>query len=506
MPDESNTNDAQLEEIVAYLDGALPAEDAARVEQRLGADEAYRRQLQSIERAWSALDELPQTTVDDKFSRTTMQLAVQAATDEWLERTTALPIVRRRRRLSTVLAAVTAAALGFLAFRLAWHDPNAPLLADLPVIDNVDVYSQIENVAFLRSLDKALGAELQQLGAESPDVTARLARFDAVRPAAQRDRWVRALPDDQRTNLLAKFNRFSELPPAEQDAMRRLHAELVAAPDAAQLQRTMLLYHEWLGGVPPAQQFELRTMPTPERVRTIGAWMERMREQTLLALSREELEAFRRAMRQPLEELKHSARELIDGPDKRRQPSRVGGGGGGGPPNVDQLRRALTIHFAAGVARPGKFQEAVIAALPERAREPFDSLSPRDKIDQFMTWMRQGEALGGEVSEAQLEEFFANELDAQTRAELLSLPPDEMEQALRRRYRRQPGPGFGGPWGARDDRHDHDGPGGPGPGGPRRDDRGPPPDRDHSRGFGPPRHEGDRPRPDFGPPPRESQS
>jgi hypothetical protein len=456
MPNEPNITDAQLEEIVAYLDGELPAEEAARVERRLGADEAYRRQLQSVERAWAALDDLPQTTVDDKFSRTTMQLAVQAAEDELLERTTALPVLRRRRRLSSLLVGATAAALGFLALRLAWHDPNAPLLADLPVIDNVDVYSQVESISFLRSLDKELGDELQHLGAESPDATARLAQFDAVHAEADRDAWVRELPADERTNLLARFNRFRELPAAQQESLRRLHADLVAAPDAAPLQRTMLLYHEWLGGVPAAQQFELRAMPAPERLRTIAQWMTKMREATLLTLSTEELEAFRRRMDGPLEEMKRAAAREIDEPGMRRPPERGGRG-----PNLDQLRRALTVYFATGVARPGKFQQAVLEALPERAREPFESLSPREKIDQFMTWMRQGEALGGQVSEAELERFFAEDLDAATRAELLSLPPEEMQQALRRRYRRQPGAGFGGPrWQDR--------------GGPDREDRRPP--------------------------------
>jgi hypothetical protein len=387
--------------------------------------------------------------------------------------------VRRRRWLSSLLVAAAAAALGFLALRLLWQDPNAPLLADLPVIDNVDAYAQFDDVAFLRSLDEELGDELAALGAETPDVTARLARFDAVAPETERRQWVSDLPDDERTNLLAKFNRFSELPPQRQQAMRRLHAEIAAAPDAAELQRTMLLYQEWLGGVPAAQQFELRGMPAEERIRTIGAWMTKMREDTLLTLSDEELEAFRRRLREPLDELKRSAAREMLGGENRRPPHRSGG------PNLDQLRRALTTHFAAEVVRPGKFQQAVLEALPERARAPFASLSPRDKIDQFMTWMRQGEALGGQVSEAELERFFAEDLDAQTRAEMLSLPPDEMEQALRRRYRRQPGAGFGGPgpWSYRQERGDRDGP-------TDRNDRRPPG----------PRREGSKP--DFGPPPR----
>ena len=72
MPQDHDTHDQQLEEIVAYLDGELSSEESARVERRLASDEAYRQQLQGIDRAWHALDDLPMATVDDRFSRTTL--------------------------------------------------------------------------------------------------------------------------------------------------------------------------------------------------------------------------------------------------------------------------------------------------------------------------------------------------------------------------------------------------------------------------------------------------
>ena len=64
----------------------------------------------------------------------------------------------------------------------------------------------------------------------------------------------------------------------------------------------------------------------------------------------------------------------------------------------------------------------MLQALPERTHEAFKSLEPRQKIDRIMTWLRQSESLQGEVSQEALERFFAEELDAETRAELLSLP------------------------------------------------------------------------------------
>ncbi|MBL9164110.1 MAG: hypothetical protein JNL18_15380 [Planctomycetaceae bacterium] len=541
MPSSSDDYLQRLEEIVAYLDGELSPEESARVEQRLAADENYRQQLQSIERAWLALDQLPQEYVDDRFSRTTMEMAVKAAATEVHERTIALPVVQRRRRLSSVLAACAAAALGFLVFRLAWQGPDRALLADLPVIDNVDVYTQIDSPEFLRSLQAELGDDLHELGGQPHVAPERVDRLRVVSHEDGRDEWLGQLNDEERTSLRSKFNRFRQLPAEEQQRLRRLHAEIAAAPDAEELQAAMLAYNEWLSGLPPARQFELRTMqPISERVRAVERWADDMRDDALLTLTDDELRRFIRRIRDPLAELQFdAARDVVKSDDMRK-----GNRGNGAMLN---LPNAMARQVAAGMARPGEFQEAVLEALPERTHEKFKSLEPPQKIDRIMTWLRQSESLQGEVSQETLERFFAEELDAETRAELLSLPPDEMEKALRRMYRFQPGRGTGkawawgrgergqGPGGRewRDGRGPKFGPGGPGgpgrepggPGGPpgRKWDDGPGPgdmrfngpprfdgpggpgDEPHPRwdGRGPrPGFEGDRRRPeDFGPPP-----
>jgi hypothetical protein len=100
-------------------------------------------------------------------------------------------------------------------------------------------------------------------------------------------------------------------------------------------------------------------------------------------------------------------------------------------------RRELTNRLIPGPAYSEPFYQAVLAALPQRTRVPFDQLPRRDKVERFLTWMRQYAASLGEVSQQDLERFFAEELDVRTRAALLSLPPGEMEQALRWHYRQR---------------------------------------------------------------------
>ena len=525
MPEPTEDNLQRLEEIVAYLDGELSPEESARVERRLASDESYRQQLQGIKRAWAALDELPQSYVDERFSRTTMEMAVKAAASEVQERTMALPVMQRRRRLSTLLAACAAAALGFLLFRLAWHGADRALLADLPVIDNVDIYTQFDSPKFLRTLQQELGDDLDGLGC-LPDVAPeRIERLQTTSLDGGRREWINQLDDEERTSLRAKFNRFQQLQPGEQARLRELHADIAEAPDADKLQHAMLAYSDWLGGLPPARQFELRTMPSGERVAQIERWADEMRDDALFTLTDDELRRFVHKIREPHDELlrnaaRNAARDVLKSDDSRKY--------GRGRLTLSKIPNAMAMQVAAGMSRPGEFQEAVLEALPERMHDTFTALPPRQKVERIMTWMRQSEAAQGEISQEALERFFADELDAETRAELLRLPPGEMEQALRRLYRAQPGRGFGKPWAwGRSDRREM-GPGresGPGPnGGPGRNDHidergdgrrmGPRPDGPGGPGHGPPdgpRHwegrpggPGDGPGPfgPGGPPPR----
>jgi hypothetical protein len=94
----------------------------------------------------------------------------------------------------------------------------------------------------------------------------------------------------------------------------------------------------------------------------------------------------------------------------------------------------------------GTFNWKVIESLPGRSRSRFNNLSPESKVERFLTWMRQHTACRGEISEEELEHFFAEELNPETRAQLLSLPPGVMEQALRRMYKCQPKKGAEGRW------------------------------------------------------------
>jgi hypothetical protein len=141
------------EELVAYLDGELDAEQNLQVEQRLSADPDYRERLRELERTWDMLDELPTGEPTQSFTQSTLELVLSEDTlrqrkQQWTLWT--LP-------LRVLTFSVVPLALFTIAFALTRYNQNQPyreLLRDLPVIENIDMFTKVEDVRFLELLDQ----------------------------------------------------------------------------------------------------------------------------------------------------------------------------------------------------------------------------------------------------------------------------------------------------------------------------------------------------------------
>jgi hypothetical protein len=261
------------------------------------------------------------------------------------------------------------------------------------------------------------------------------------------------------------------------------------------LQETLRRYQLWLASIPPARQFELRSLPNEQRLATIRRWAEEMQEEAALKLTPEQLQELAKVVLQPLPQLMRTLSERTP-PDDRRP---------NGRDRFDsefRRRAMLQILDGQGDGPAQEFYDRLLEALPDDVAKAFELLSPEKRVDRLQAWIRQATLLRGEISQEELERFFAEDLDAAVREELLLLPPGEMEAALRRLYHSQSGSPWGG-WGrfprGRERQPPDEGRGdgaGPWPGGPP----GPPGPPD----FPPFRPEG-APRPGLGPdgpPPR----
>ncbi len=423
----------RLEQMVAYLDGELSAEETACVEQRLASEEDFRQELQSIERAWAALDQLPRTTVEDRFAKTTMEMVVQTAQQEVDQKTRALPIQKRKRSLSTGLLLTTAVLLGGLAFRSGWKNPNRFLLADLPMIQNIDAYSQFHKADFLRQLGRTVKEDAWPTSSE--ELASEVRQLRVVSSEKNRQEWLEKSTDDERATLRAQYNRFRSLPEERKEQLRQLHEEIDSAKDGDLLRKTMLQYQQWLSSLPASQQYELRALSTQERVRRVARRIHQQAVNGALELTPKQVQDFFEAVRPQLRKMREQAlremspreREQLEALPRNRK-----------RPHWFWLTREDWIH------RAEEINQSVSKALPEEKRAAFQRLSTREKRDRFLGWLRQATTpqfadrlhgrgpRSGEVAEHELEAFFVEKLDAATQERLLAMPREKMQQQLKR--------------------------------------------------------------------------
>ncbi len=140
------------EQLVAYLDGELSAEEGRRIEALLASDAEVRLKLQGLERSWELLNELVPTPVDDAFTRSTMEMVAVAAVAEVELSQAALPRLRRRRWLLASSGLLATVVLGFTVGWLLWSEADRPLLQDLTVLQHLDEYRQVQDIRYLKRL------------------------------------------------------------------------------------------------------------------------------------------------------------------------------------------------------------------------------------------------------------------------------------------------------------------------------------------------------------------
>lgn len=174
MPDaaaETNPTGDQTrieEQLVAYLDGELDDADARRIEELLASDAEVRQTLEKLEATWGLLDHLDQAHVDEVFTQSTLEMVAVAAAEDVQKQQAEAPRLRRRRWWIAGGSTLAAGAAGFLAVLLFWPNPNQQLLRDLPVLERLDQYRQIDDGDFLqRLLDHREELFAEEPGSES---------------------------------------------------------------------------------------------------------------------------------------------------------------------------------------------------------------------------------------------------------------------------------------------------------------------------------------------------
>lgn len=150
------------EQLVAYLDGELSSEETARIEKLLADDPDARAILVRLERTWAMLDQLERSSADEKFTRTTLEMIAVAAEEDLAQWQASAPRRRVRRWMLGGGGLLAAALAGFLAVAMFRPDPNRQLLENLPVFEDLDELTKVDDIEFLRLLyDEGLFAKEQ---------------------------------------------------------------------------------------------------------------------------------------------------------------------------------------------------------------------------------------------------------------------------------------------------------------------------------------------------------
>ena len=429
------------EELVAYLDGELDAESARRIEALLASDPQTRRRLESLERTWDLLDELDTAPVGEPFTQTTLEMVAVAA-DRDAERDRIEAPGRRRRNWKILGLFLLASALaGFAAVALFWPNPNRRLLEDLPVLEALDEYRQVESIDYLRKLrDEGLfEASGDTSVAEMPPMDENI--------AARRFR-IEAMSSREKEELLRLVNRFAFLASKERERLGELHSAMQNAPDAAQLRAVMYAYCSWLRGLSSYRRAELAEMPEAERL----VWVK----------SRRESERRRRQDNQRLEgrdllallkwtadcASRHEKSFLASLPEKPRQWLAQS--------NKQTRRMAFWVMWQRGqLGERGKTNiltdddlARLRASLSPSTRKRLEALPISEQWRQVALWIHQAarhpnvapDRFLPKTTDQRVSDFFENELSDEDRERLMNMPPEEMLRELHRLFFMRMGP------------------------------------------------------------------
>jgi anti-sigma factor RsiW len=151
----SRLTPAQRSDLVAYLDGELDDQSTADIESVLAHSNVARNDVELLARTYDLLDDLPRVKATQEYTDRTLatirmdDVRTDFTQTEWYQR------LRRGRTLLLWTAAMIAASgAGYAITRIGVHNPADVLVQDYDVIQELDVYRQVDNMEFLQELDR----------------------------------------------------------------------------------------------------------------------------------------------------------------------------------------------------------------------------------------------------------------------------------------------------------------------------------------------------------------
>lgn len=283
MSIEPHTPDDDLpeEDLVAYLDGELDADEAGEIEGKLARDNVTRTHAEKLRKTYDLLDYLPKPEPSPTFaSRTLTKLdavAVPPAGVSGTAKTTGLsPALSNSAAmprhsggwltfLAWSVAALAAAAIGYFGHLLAKPHLEAkttpPAMQQVRLLEELPLFLGVDDIAFLKALD------------ESPDLFE--AEPEPVPHAAE---------TVSSAELMKLEEVFQKLPAARQAQLRQLDEDYHAldAPLRDKYHATLERYAVWLDRLGEKDRREILSAPAgKERLEAIRLVKNRLWRESL---------------------------------------------------------------------------------------------------------------------------------------------------------------------------------------------------------------------------------
>ena len=146
----------QRDDLVAYLDGELPDGLANAIDQVLARSEVARNEVEALARTWEMLDALPVPKASAEFTDRTMttlkvgEVPYNITEQPWFAH------VKKGSVLAVWFAVLGLS--GWLGFQITTRwvpNEQEQILEDLPLLQNLDAYQEVQSLDFLEQLNKS---------------------------------------------------------------------------------------------------------------------------------------------------------------------------------------------------------------------------------------------------------------------------------------------------------------------------------------------------------------
>ncbi|RUL89788.1 anti-sigma factor [Tautonia sociabilis] len=142
-------------DLVAYLDGELPADRASALAEKLTRSVSGRREIEALETSWNLLDLLPRPRAGSDFTDRTLTLVAEApAADDRLVGAARRTMARLLALLAVAASIGLGGAVGYSVARWLIPDRTSRLARDLTIAERLDAYRAVGDLEFLRRLDE----------------------------------------------------------------------------------------------------------------------------------------------------------------------------------------------------------------------------------------------------------------------------------------------------------------------------------------------------------------